>query len=170
MDKEFLLRLENSLASIKKDLLLNENIRKLLYYDSNLEEGQSWDDLDIPPVEIVKNNIFLQPIVEVDNNPPFDKKMFISITSPSMAFENDNEAEYAVKISIMVDKTNWVYNENKIRVYHLAQEVVNSIDGVKYSIAGPLYFQQMLETILDKTITGKSLLFSTIDGVGDLSR
>ena len=34
MDKKFLLRLEGTISSIKKTLLLNEDIRKLLFYDS----------------------------------------------------------------------------------------------------------------------------------------
>jgi hypothetical protein len=115
----------------------------------------------------VRDNIFLQPVVEVDIQPPFNKKVFIAITSPSMGFESDDSVEYAIKISIQMDKTNWVYDDNKIRVYRMAQLIINDLDGVKCDCATELTFEQMLETITDKTVTGKSLLFSVVDGVGE---
>lgn len=173
MDKQFLIRLENTLRKIKRDLLLDEEIRKLLFYDSKemerlqSEENIPFDSLDVPAIELVKGNIFLQPIVEVDNQPPFNKKVFISITSPSMGFAKDDSIEYAIKLSIQMDKTNWVYDGDKIRVYRLAQLVINKLDGVKYECATELAFKQMLETVTDKTTTGKSLLFSIVDGVGE---
>ena len=173
MDKQFLIRLENTLRKIKRDLLLDEEIRKLLFYDSSemerlqSEENIPFDSLDIPAIELVKGNVFLQPIVEVDNQPPYNKKVFIAITSPSMGFAKNDSIEYAIKISIQMDKTNWVYDGDKIRVYRLAQLVINKLDGVKYDCATELAFEQMLETVTDKTTTGKSLLFSIVDGVGE---
>jgi hypothetical protein len=173
MDKTFLLRLESTLSKIKKTLLLNEDLRKLLFYDSATivqekeENAISFEDLEVPAIELVRDNIFLQPVVEVDIQPPFNKKVFIAITSPSMGFESDDSVEYAIKISIQMDKTNWVYDDNKIRVYRMAQLIINDLDGVKCDCATELTFEQMLETITDKTVTGKSLLFSVVDGVGE---
>ena len=173
MDKTFLIRLENTLRDIRKALLLNSDIRKLLYYDSSTiqtrkeEDNISFEDLDTPPIELVQGNIFLQPIVEVDVEPPFDKKIFIAISSPSMGFETADSVEYAIKISVQMDKTNWIYDDNKIRVYRLAQLIINELDGKKYDCATELTFEQMIETITDKTVTGKSLLFSIVDGVGE---
>lgn len=173
MDKTFLLRLESTLSKIKKTLLLNEDLRKLLFYDSATiaqekeENAISFKDLEVPAIELVRDNIFLQPVVEVDIQPPFNKKVFIAITSPSMGFESDDSVEYAIKISIQMDKTNWVYDDNKIRVYRMAQLIINDLDGVKCDCATELTFEQMLETITDKTVTGKSLLFSVVDGVGE---
>ena len=74
-------------------------VRKLLYYDSDVikrsveEDRVSFDEMPVPAIELVKDNIFLQPIVEVDNQPPFDKKVFMSITSPSMGFETADSVE-----------------------------------------------------------------------------
>lgn len=173
MDKQFLKRLSNTLKQIKKDLLLVDGIRKLLYYDSDViknsveEDNISFTNLPVPDIQLVKGHIFLQPIIEVNNEPPFDKKTFISITSPSMGFKDANSVEYAIKISIQCDKTNWIYGEDDIRVYDLSQEVINLLDGKKYDCALSLQFEQMLETVTDKTVTGKSLLFSIGDGVGD---
>ena len=164
MDKEFLLRVEKTLKSIKRDLLYNENIRKLLYYES----ADLVDSARVPEIELVKDNIFLQPITEIDNNPPFNKKMFISITCPTGGLIDDVTMDYAFKISVMVDKTDWVYGDNSIRVYSLCQEVVNTINGKKYDLANALDFEQVIEVVLDKTIQGKSLLFSNADGVGDM--
>ena len=84
-----------------------------------------------------------------------------------MGFESEDSVEYAIKVSIQMDKTNWVFDDNKIRVYRLAQLVVNELDGKKYDCATEVQFEQMLETVTDKTTTGKSLLFSVVDGVGE---
>ena len=173
MDKTFLLRLESTLSQIKKTLLLDAELRKLLFYDSETirlkaeENGLSFDELEVPAIELVRDNIFLQPIVQVDVEPPFNKKVFIAVTSPSMAFLKGDSIEHAIKISIQMDKTNWVYGSNQIRVYHMAQLVVNALNGKKFDCATELSFEQVLETITDKTVTGKSLLFSVVDGVGE---
>lgn len=173
MDKQFLKRLAETLKQIKADLLLVPEIRKLLYYDSDViktteeEEKTLFVDMPVPDMQLAKEHIFLQPIIEVDNEPPFNKKTFIAVTSPSMGFDTENSVEYTIKISIQCDKTNWIYGKDNIRVYDLAQEVVNCLEGRKYACALKLRFEQMLETVTDKVVTGKSLLFSIGDGVGE---
>lgn len=167
MDKEFLYRLESTLKDIRNTLLLNENIRTLLYYDSaDLAESQ-----EVPAMELVADNILLRPVVEIDNDELANKKVFMTVSMPTMSFTSENSVDYAIKITIMADKTAWNYqNQNGdtcIRLYRLAQEVINELEGKKYSIAGKIYFSQMLETVLDKTIVGKSLLFYAEEGVGD---
>ena len=61
MDKEFLYRLESTLKDIRNTLLLNENIRTLLYYDS----ADLADSQEVPAMELVADNILLRPVVEI---------------------------------------------------------------------------------------------------------
>ena len=74
MDKKFLLRVNDSMKRIKTNLLLNDNIRQLLYYD---EINSS---TDIPLIEQVAGNIFIQPVIDVEVKEPFNKKNYITIT------------------------------------------------------------------------------------------
>lgn len=168
MDKTFLYRLESTLVKVRQKLLLNDKIRTLLYYDS----ADLAEKVETPAMELVAGNILLRPVIEIDNDELANKKLFIAISMPAMNFTDENAVDYAIKISIMADKTMWNYvdenGEQKIRLYQIAQEVINELDGEKFDTASALLFEQMLETTLDKTITGKSLLFSTDDGVGDV--
>lgn len=101
MDKEFLYRLESTLKDIRNTLLLNENIRTLLYYDSaDLAESQ-----EVPAMELVADNILLRPVVEIDNDELANKKVFMTVSMPTMSFTSENSVDYAIKITIMADKT-----------------------------------------------------------------
>lgn len=101
MDKEFLYRLESTLKDIRNTLLLNENIRTLLYYDS----ADLADSQEVPAMELVADNILLRPVVEIDNDELANKKVFMTVSMPTMSFTSENSVDYAIKITIMADKT-----------------------------------------------------------------
>ena len=76
MDKKFLLRVNDSMKRIKTNLLLNDNIRQLLYYDDiNSSTG-------VPLIEQVAGHIFIQPIIDVDVKEPFNKRIISLLHSP----------------------------------------------------------------------------------------
>lgn len=98
MDKTFLLRVNNSLKKIKTQLLLNENIRKLLYCE------EITDKTVVPVIEQVKDYIYLQPVITVETTEPFNKKNYLTITIPEGDKEN-NKMGYVVRIIVMCEKT-----------------------------------------------------------------
>lgn len=163
MDKKFLLRLEKTIKEIRNKLLLNESLRKLLYYESD----ELTEDAEVPSIQLVKDNIFLQPVVKIDVNPPFNKKMFIAITCPASGFNGYNEADHAIKVSVMAHDTAWVYGDGCIRVLHMMQEIINDLDHVKFACATKLIYEQALQTTIDETTGGYSIMFSVTDGVGE---
>mgnify|MGYP007037169879 CR=1 FL=1 len=71
MDKKCLLRLNDTFKSIKTKILLNENIRNLLYYDVLSEENEE------VPVRVAAEHVFIQPVIDVEE--PFNKKNYITI-------------------------------------------------------------------------------------------
>lgn len=171
MDKNFILRLESSLKAIKRKLLANEKIRTLLYYDSEyIDENQT--NLEIPSIQLVKDNIFLQPVVSNDIDPPFNKKNYIAISTSALGFVGGSTlmADYAVKVIIMIHKTNWIYGDNNIRVLHLMQEVINEIDGYKADCSNAFEYEQAIQTVIDESITGYSIIFSIVDGLGETDK
>lgn len=165
MDNNSMIRVESTLNQIKADLLLNENIRKLLVLDNMAGSA--------PTVETVKDFIFLQPVVDTDTDGIFNKSVYISITTAedSLDNENINEMDHIISISIMVEKHKYLYTNGTdtfIRVYHLAQEVLNTINGKKYSCTNPVEFNSMVETITNKNVTGFTMLFYTTDGISEI--
>lgn len=162
MDKNVLIRLESTMRSIKTQLLLNENIRKLLFYT----EIEDLEEVETPSINAVKSNIFLQPIIDVDVEPPFNKKNYITITVPDSR-KRPNDIDYVFRVIVQCDKTCWTYGEGFIRPLRICQEILNTIEGQRFSCAGQLKFDSLVETVTNKTVSGYSILFSLLDGIGD---
>lgn len=150
------------MRAIKTQLLLNDNIRKLLFHT----EIESLENVVLPPFGAVKDNIFLQPIIDVDVDPPYNKKNYITITVPDGRVRA-NKMEYVFRIIVQCDKTCWTYDDDYIRPLRISQEIINILDGQRFSCAGQLNFTSSAETVTNKTVSGYSLLFSLIDGIGD---
>lgn len=160
MDKKFLLRLDNTFKSIKTKLLLNENIRKMLYYDA-IDENTS-----VPPIELTAEHVFIQPIIAVETSEPFNKRNYITITSPE-GDVSDNKMDYVIRIIVMCDKSSWNLN-GSARPLLLAQEIINELHNEKFQLSNPLYFTNIVETVTSKDVCGYSLLFDTTDGISDI--
>lgn len=159
MDKQFLIRVNNSFKQIKTQLLLNEKIRSYLY----------WDDVEnnpTPSIEAVKDYVYTQPVVDVETVEPFDKKNYITITLPQ-GEKDDNRVDYIIRIIVMSDKNNWNVGDD-IRPLILSQEIINTLDGYKTYFSGFLSFDSLVETITTKDVMGYSLLFLVSDGVSDV--
>lgn len=171
MDKQVFFRLEKTLKDIKTKLLLNTDIRKLLYYSSESLEGV-YDTINIPSVTDVSGNIFLQPIADVDTTPPFDKQVYLTVTAPTFAIKEYSQGEvgisYVVKVMLMIDKNDWVFEQNKIRAMHLLSNIVNELDNCKFELSHALSFYESIETITTKRMIGYSILFATFDGIGEV--
>jgi hypothetical protein len=98
MDKKFLIRLNDTFKSIKTKLLLNEDIRKLLYYD-NVDESTP-----VPPIQLAAEHVFIQPVINVETTEPFNKRNYITITGPD-GDKSGNKINYVVRLIVMCDKS-----------------------------------------------------------------
>lgn len=161
MDKNFLLRLNKALKQIKTKLLLNKDIRTLLYYD-NIDS-----ETPVPSVEQVKGHVFLQPVINVDVQEPFNKKNYITITMPE-GERAQNAVEYVVRIIVMCDKSSWLVYDEDIRPLVIGQAVVNELDGFQTALAQELVFTNVVETVTSEDVVGYSLLFAVKDGISDI--
>lgn len=159
MDKTFLHRVNSSLKTIKTQILLNEDIRKMLYYDDVVNNL-------VPTIEIMKDYVFLQPVINVDTIEPFNKKNYITITIPE-GNKQSNKMHYTVRIIVMCDKTSWQLNTD-IRPLLISQEIINILDGYKLDMSNQLSFSSIVETVTSKDVYGYSLLFNITDGISDI--
>lgn len=160
MDKEFLIRVNNSFKKIKTKILLNEKIRTLLYYDDAFSE-----DVVAPPIETVSDHVLLQPVINVDVKEPFNIKNYLTITIPE-GTKTDNSMVYVVRIIVMCDKSTWNINGD-VRPLLIAQEIVNDINNFKVDFSNQLIFTDVVETVTNEDVFGYSLLFTTVDGISD---
>lgn len=160
MDKNFLLRLNKSFKQIKTQLLLNEKIRTLLYYDIVN------DSTVVPVIDQVKDHIFIQPVIDVDVTEPFNKKNYITITVPE-GERVSNKMNYVIRIIIMCDKSSWNLNDD-VRPLLIAQEVCDTLDGFKTELSNKLVFSNIVETVTSKDVYGYSVLFDSADGISDI--
>lgn len=159
MDKNFLLRADDVLKRLKTKILLDEEIRTMLYYD------EVTTDTVTPPVEIVADHVFIQPIIDTDVVEPFNKKNYITITFPEIGL-NNNFVEYVVRIIVMCDRTTWLFND-QARPLLLAQKIINLLDGFKTKFSNELIFDSIVETVTNKKVCGYSILFNVQDGISE---
>lgn len=161
MDKTFLIRMNNAFKKVRTQLLLNDKIRSLLYYD--VIEA----DTVAPEIEQAAEHIFIQPIVDVDAKEPFNKKNYITITIPEGQRE-DNRMDYVFRVIVMCEKSTWSI-EGDSRPLLVAQEVVNILDGFKTELSNTLMFTGIVETVTNKDVCGYSVLFEVSDGISDVN-
>ncbi len=164
MDKECFYRLAQTLQSIKNDLLLNPELRRLLVLDNP-------DDTNIPTPSLqnTAGYIYTQPIIDVDVDGIFDKSVFITLNMKSSSISNDkneNLIKYTITIMPMVDKNKYVYN-NKIRILEIMQAIINIVDFAKYDLASPIKFVSCGQEYTNKDIIGYCMTFVASDGIAD---
>ena len=161
MDKEFLIRVNDSLKKVKTQILLNEKIRTMLYFD-NIDE-----DTIAPSIEQVADHIFIQPIIKVETTEPFNKKNYITITVPESG-RSVNKMEYTFRIIVMCDKSCWDLNGD-IRPLLISQEIVNIFENFKLELSNTMQFNSLVETVTNEDVYGYSILFEVSDGISDLN-
>lgn len=158
--------IELSLFSIKRLLLNNEKIKKLLYNDSNnalnieLEESIKVDDY-----------ILLSPFYNLlkDNN--YSKNSVISIKLKSINNDNEDNILFgSINISIVTNVDKWNLINNKIRPLEIANEIIKTINNKKFNVSNPLSFVSMNEIIYDEKIVGYDLIFNITDGKGEIDK
>lgn len=157
MDKNFLMRVNNTLKRIKTTILLNDEVRKLLWYSN--------ETTAIPTVEQVADHVFLQPVISVETTEPFNKKNYITLTIPE-GTKASNKMEYTLRIIVMSDKSDWNI-DGDIRPLLIAQNIINDLNNVKFDFSNPLCFDSIVETVTSKDVCGYSILFNVVDGVSD---
>lgn len=164
MDTNILLRLNDAFKDLKSQLLLDSDIRKLLFYDNDTPLQQQ-----DPGINNVVDYIFTQPVVDIDIQPPFNKKNYITITAPDngISANNSNVMQYVIRIQVMCHSTCWNIKDGT-KPLLIASRVLKILDNYKTTFAGKLYFTDIVETITNKNVSGYSLLFSASEGVGDI--
>lgn len=153
-------RCEKTLFEIRAKLLNSEKIRKLLYNDSPYALS-----LQAPTVEQVDKYVVTNPVFDMVETPGFDQNTIIQIELDTVE-DNETSIDGILRINIVCNSAVWTLDENCIRPIQITDEIIRLIDNVKFSVADKLYFAQLVPLIINKKMTGYTLMFNISDGNG----
>lgn len=151
-------KLDRVLLEIKTTLLNNENIRKLLKY--NTPDALS---LSAPTKEQVNYAIKTDPTIymEEDQN-KIELNSFIVAYVPSLNFSSDfNDITFMIDLFTKKEILN--LHNNQIRLLQLLSEVSKSIDNKRVSLAGRIHLTNASYIVVGTRYVGYQIEFSVID-------
>lgn len=155
-------RIEETLFGIKKVLLNDTQIRKLLVNSSN-----NALNIEAPSADITSKYITLAPIYQFENKGDFEQNGMINI----FLTDNNNEnmtIDGVIQINIVYNVDKWELIENKIRTLELSNRIIKLINNKKFSVSNSLQYMSMQHLILTKQLVGYALLFGVTDGNSEL--
>lgn len=159
-------RIQTTMSAIKTRLLNDTTIKQLLYYDSN-------DALSIeaPEKSQVAEYVTLRPIFEFENKENFEQNSMINIyTTQCDPIEESKALASVLQINIVTNVDNWELVDDKIRPLQIADRVISLVNGFKFTASNKLVFSTMTDLIISKKMVGYALLFSIIDGSGEVEK
>jgi hypothetical protein len=126
-------RIERTIPELRNLLLQNEDIRKLLVYDTS-----DALTLEAPTIETAKEYISLYPVIEqgiitTDRN----TAIALDLTAVDTDFEEGDSAILAtIIISVLCTDKVLLLDNNKFRHWEVARLIINDVDEFKGSASG----------------------------------
>lgn len=127
-------RIMRSVTELRNLLLQNEQLRKLLVYDTS----DALTQVEVPTIETAKNYISLYPVIEegiitTDRN----TAIALDLTSVDTDFEEgDNAILATIVISVLCTDKVLLLDNNKFRHWEVARLIINDVDEFKGSASG----------------------------------
>ena len=157
-------RIQTTIKAIKRQLLADDVIRKLLYNDSN-----NALQLPAPAEKDVAKYITTYPIYQFENKNDYTQHGMINVLmSDSGKSEDESSIDAVVRINVVYNTDKWELINGDCRVLALADRIVSLLDNKKLSVSNPIEYISIEELIINKQLVGYALLFDLVDGNGDL--
>ena len=161
---------ESSFLSSEKDLEIivnylfkNENLKKLLYYNSKdcLKKPKVSDE---KLVEMFGKNIKIVPKLTVDN----DVLTYIVISFDSFTpSDNPEFRDNIIEFDIICHFDQWLLDDMKLRPMRIAAEIDTMINNKRLTGIGKVDFLGASQIILTEEFGGLCLLYQTVHGEED---
>ena len=157
-------RIESTIMAIKKTLLNDEIVKKLIFNDSN-----NALQLSSPTIDEVDEYITEYPIFDFEIGGNNEKNGMINIYVIDGYPDKENLAiDATLQVNVVFNKDKWKLVDNKIRPLELADRVISLLNNKKFTTSNPLVFSRMQQLILNKKLVGYALLFDIADGSSEL--
>lgn len=140
-------------SEFKTAILSDVDIRKMLYYDSPDALSR-----EAPSIETVSSYIFNAPLVE-SGIEDFGRNTYIMIDLARIDTDTEDEDPSKDIIAVfaitpVTTFTNWMLDDNKIRILEMTTRIINKIDNHKFSPSGKAYIPNIERTIISKQLFG----------------
>lgn len=143
-----LANIDKVVFEIKKAMLNNEKIRKLLY-----NVGPDALSAAAPSIQLVDGHIYENPTVYFTDENTLKKNNFIVVYIPNLSFEG-NSTIIDMNIDIFVNQDLWLLDDNRIRLHQLLSEVTKSVHEKKFGAAGKVLFRSAQYTVIGENFNG----------------
>lgn len=162
---------ENNFLSMSKDwalitekLVRDNKLLKLIYY--NTSDALSKPDLTEEQKESLINvNILPYPYIPEND----DVKNYIQILFDNF-IPNRNNPQYVdntIIITILCNRQNWILENWQMRLYAIANEIMNIMNNKKFSGIGRANFIGGASLVPSEHIIGMTLNFSVINSLNE---
>lgn len=156
-------RVESTIAAIKTKLLDNEDLRKLLFHDSN-----NALNMLAPTVLELRDYITSKPIFEFENKEEYNKNSVINIYVTEI-IPTDESASFTgvLQVNVVCNLDVWELVDNKIRPLQISNKIIKMLNNTKFTVSNKLVLSNMTDLIINKKMVGYALLFEITDGSGE---
>ena len=157
-------RIQTTIKAIKRQLLSDEVIRKLLYNDSN-----NALNLLTPEEKNVAKYITTYPIYEFENKEDYTQHGMINIfMTDSNPDDEDNSVAAIIRITVVYNTDKWELVNGDCRPLAIADRRITLLNNKKLSVSNPVAYNNIQELIISKQLVGYALLFDLTDGNSEL--
>lgn len=157
-------RINLTIKAIRRQLLNDEELRQLLYNDSN-----NALDIDVPPVKDVEKYITTHPVYSFDHNEDYTQHGMINIyMTTSEPDEEQASIGAVIRINAVYNTDKWTLANGDCRMLKIIDRIIALIDNKKLSVSNPVEYNNSDELILSKQLVGYALLFYITDGSAEL--
>lgn len=155
--------IQNTLFEIKTKIREDENIRKLLIYDT-----PNALTLQAPTREQADPKIRVTAVFDI-TEPPYNHNTFVTIVATKIQSDEDEQIfNSIVRINIITQAQLWELGHKKIRPLEIANIIVTMLDNFKTESGAShkLFFKNADLIVLDGNINGYGLIFHLLEGSG----
>lgn len=155
-------RIEQTIAAIKTKIINDEDVRKLLFHDSN-----NALNMLAPTVLETDSYVTTKPIYEFENKNEYNQNSMVNVYMIEVVPTDDIKAFVgAIQINITCNLDIWNLLDNKIRPLQIADRIIKLIHNQKFHLSNKITLRNMTDLIVNKTMVGYALLFEVTDGSG----
>lgn len=161
-DQNNFLAVSKDWAKITDKILSNKKLLKLIYYTSPdaLEQNDLTEEQKL---SLINKNILCYPYIPTTD----DVNNYIEILFDNFV-PNEENTEYinnTITLTILCNKENWILNNWNMRLYLIANELMNLINGKKLTGIGEVNFIGGTSFIPSDNIFGITLNFLVINSI-----
>lgn len=157
-------RVDSTIKAIRRQLLEDESIRKLLFHNSN-----NALQLSAPDKKDVEKYITTCPIYSFEGKDDYTQQgminLFMSDSNPDGEQVGINGV---IRCNVVYNTDKWTLVDGSCRLLKIIDRIIALTDKRKFSISNAVEYVNAQELILSKQLVGYALLFEIYDGDSNL--